>query len=150
MTSITRRGRERVVTARSYWWVPGSVVLVVLGLVLLLGPVLGLGQGSEEPKYSLEQLDPVIVHNYEYVAAHADHAARIPCYCGCESLDHRSLLDCFVRPEGGWEPHATYCRICGQEADDLEAQLSQGASIESVRASIDAAYGRLGPPTRTR
>ena len=40
---------------------------------------------------------------YEAAAADEDAMTQVRCYCGCEAfLDHRNLLDCFVRPEGGW------------------------------------------------
>lgn len=131
------------------WWLPGAAVAAVLGVVLLVGLGLGIGRNTASGGYSLEGLPPETVLNYEYAAAHPEHASRIPCYCGCESLEHRSLLDCFVKPDGGWEPHATYCGVCRQEATEMEAMLNGGASIESVRIQIDERFGGLGRPTNT-
>lgn len=135
--------------ARSYWWVPGGVAVGGLGAALFLGLGLGIGRQPQSTDYSLSGQAPEIVHAYEFTADHAEHAARIPCYCGCAELGHRHLLDCFVKPDGGWEPHATYCGVCRDEASDLEAMLAAGESIENIRVQIDQRYGRLGKPTDT-
>ena len=73
----------------------------------------------------------------------------VPCYCGCVGLGHQSLLDCFVRPTGGYEPHASGCAICTREATQVEEMLEQGASAATIRATIDANYAKYGRPTNT-
>jgi hypothetical protein len=115
---------------------------------LLFGAVFGKSGGSAEA-FTLAGLDASTAHHYEFAAAHPDGMARIPCYCGCVGLDHGSLLDCFVKPEGGWEAHASNCGVCGDEAAKVEAMLAQGESIDSVRATIVDQFGRLGRPTDT-
>ena len=40
-----------------------------------------------------------------------DLLVALPCFCGCVSYApaHRSLYDCFVRPDGAFETHAAGC-----------------------------------------
>jgi len=59
-----------------------------------------------------------------------DVLAQQPCYCYCQRMGHRSLLDCFR------DLHATGCDICINEAR-LAGQLSrQGKTAEEIRAAI--------------
>jgi len=59
-----------------------------------------------------------------------DVLAQQPCYCYCQRMGHRSLLDCFK------SLHATSCEICINEAR-LAGQLSrQGKTAEEIRAAI--------------
>lgn len=81
-----------------------------------------------------------------YVAAAADPEAfsAVRCYCGCEAmLEHRHLLDCFVRPDGAWERHALGCGICQVEARDVIAGRAAGEPLEDIVADIDATYGGI-------
>ena len=58
--------------------------------------------------------------------------AQQPCYCYCQQMGHRSLLDCFT------SLHSTSCDICINEAR-LAGQLRrQGKSVEEIRATIIA------------
>ena len=134
--------------AGNRWWLPGAAVVALLALALLFGAVFR-GGGESAQAFTLSGLDAATVHHYEFAAAHPADMARIPCYCGCFGLDHGSLLDCFVKPEGGWEAHASTCGVCGDEAGKVEARLAQGEPIESVRAAIIDQFGHLGRPTDT-
>jgi hypothetical protein len=56
--------------------------------------------------------------------------AQQPCYCYCQRMGHRSLLDCFT------SLHSTKCAICINEAR-LAGQLHrQGKTAEEIRAAI--------------
>ena len=56
--------------------------------------------------------------------------AQQPCYCYCQRMGHRSLLDCFT------SLHSTRCDICINEAR-LAGQLHrQGKSAEEIRTAI--------------
>ena len=58
--------------------------------------------------------------------------AQQPCYCYCQRMGHRSLLDCFR------SSHSASCEICINEAR-LAGQLHrQGKSLEEIRAAIIA------------
>ena len=70
-----------------------------------------------------------------------DVLVQQPCYCYCQRIGHRSLLDCFA------SLHATTCTVCIKEAR-LAGQLHrQGKSAEEIRAAIIQKEGaNLGSP----
>jgi hypothetical protein len=83
-----------------------------------------------------------------YRAADADREAfaSVTCYCGCvEFLDHRQLLDCFVRPGGGWERHAVGCAVCQDEARDVIDLRAQDVPLADISRRIDDRYGAMAP-----
>lgn len=85
-------------------------------------------------------------HQTLYLAAADDREAfsQVACYCGCEAfLDHRHLLDCFERPDGGWERHATGCAVCLSEARDVVEWRSQQVPIDEIVRRIDERYGAI-------
>lgn len=82
-----------------------------------------------------------VAGHYHAAAGHPGAYAEVPCFCGCEAmLGHRSLLDCFVRPEGGWEPHAAGCVVCLDESEMLRTVLAGGSPPGEIRAAIVDAY----------
>lgn len=84
--------------------------------------------------------DPLASH-YRFAAAHPHAYRQVPCFCGCETaLGHRSLLDCFVRAQGGWEAHAAGCAVCIQESKMLRSMLADGASPAEIRAEVIARF----------
>ena len=121
---------------------PGVVVASIAAAGLFWG-------GSTKPSFALDGLPEATVRNYHFVESHSQLAERIPCYCGCYSFGHRSLLDCFVRPEGGYERHASDCGICGMEANDVERMLGEGSDPVAMRTAIDTKYAKYGKPTNT-
>ena len=132
-----------------------AVVAVVVGGALpagVIGSIAAVGiwlSGPAPTAFSLDGLPEATVHNYHFIESEPDLASRIPCYCGCRSLSHRNLLDCYLRPDGGYEQHASGCGICGWEADDVEKMLAEGADPSRIRAAIDEEYGSYGKPTDT-
>ncbi|MEQ1874575.1 MAG: PCYCGC motif-containing (lipo)protein [Ilumatobacteraceae bacterium] len=94
---------------------------------------------------SLASLPSEMSSMYQYAADHADHFATIPCYCGCDnSLGHRSLEDCFVTAEGGWDAHASGCGVCSAEATTAKELLDDdGVAAADVRQQV---IDRYGPP----
>ena len=65
---------------------------------------------------------------------------QLPCYCWCDRIDHKSLLDCFV------DEHAEYCGICQDSALWAEKRLKERASLATIRQEIvdhySGEYGR--------
>lgn len=86
--------------------------------------------------------DPFLVH-YEGAADHPDVFSEVPCFCGCEAmLEHRHLLDCFVRPDGdGWEAHATGCGVCLGEAEQVLALIADGVPPDEIVEQVVAEWG---------
>lgn len=90
-------------------------------------------------------------HQKMYRAAAADPEAfqAVACYCGCEEfLDHRHLLDCFERPDGGWERHATGCAVCLVEARDVVEMRADGTPIAEIIRQIDDRYSAITAATK--
>jgi hypothetical protein len=56
--------------------------------------------------------------------------AQQPCYCYCQRIGHRGLLDCF-RTE-----HAATCNVCTKEALLASRMHREGKSAEEIRAAI--------------
>lgn len=80
---------------------------------------------------------------YREAHDHADLFAQIPCFCGCDAmLGHRHLLDCFARPDGGWEAHAMGCGVCLGEAEQIRDLLATGVTdAEQIRTAVVAEWG---------
>ncbi len=81
---------------------------------------------------------------------------KIPCYCGCVSMEHlgvshKHLRDCFIFDDGTFDDHASYCDICIYEALDVDRWYKEGVPVREIRTRIDAKYGggKYGPPTKT-
>lgn len=126
--------------------VGGALPAGVISSIAAAGIWLG---GSAPSAFALDGLPEGTVHNYHFVESQPELAARIPCYCGCHSLAHRNLLDWYIRPDGGYERHASGCGICGWEADDVERMVADGMHASSIGAAIDEEYGSYGKPTDT-
>lgn len=112
--------------SRPWWALLVAVVAVAatVGLVVTdrsaasseaaAAPMMQVAPGGE---IELASLPADHRHLYEAAADDEEAFSAVRCYCGCESfLDHATLRDCFVRPEGGWERHATGCAVCLGEA----------------------------------
>lgn len=90
-----------------------------------------------------EDVPEAVAVLYRAAHEHADIYAEVPCFCGCEAmLGHRHLLDCFARPNGGWEAHALGCGVCLGEAQQVEDLLAIGiADAGSIRELVIAEWG---------
>jgi hypothetical protein len=56
--------------------------------------------------------------------------AQLPCYCYCDRIGHRGLLDCFA------SKHGADCEICVKEALFAMQEHRNGKSAEQIRAEI--------------
>jgi hypothetical protein len=132
------------VSGRVPWVIAGAAALGVAALVLWPAG----GRGSEHPAPrdgvgAAAVLRPVAVPRTPGAIEAYGAARRLPavldglyCYCDCaRTAGHRSLLTCFE------SEHGAYCDICIREAV-LAARLAEDeASLESIRAAIDAELG---------
>jgi hypothetical protein len=78
-----------------------------------------------------------------------DVLERMPCYCSCGAVGHKSLRDCFLEGGDGFEEHASYCDLCVNEALDVYTWQKQGLNLQEIRSRIDEKYSRYGEPTDT-
>lgn len=73
---------------------------------------------------------PTVQHAYSVAALIPRVLAQQPCYCHCDQMGHRSLLDCYA------SQHAAYCGVCLKEAL-LAGQLTeQGQDPATIRQKI--------------
>ncbi|MDX1619449.1 MAG: PCYCGC motif-containing (lipo)protein [Nitriliruptorales bacterium] len=104
------------------------------------------------PGGTIALADLPVDHQRLYRAAADDPEAftEISCYCGCEAfLDHRHLYDCFVRPSGSWERHATGCAVCLAEAEQVLEGRAGDVPIDEIGRQIDATFGGITDSTDT-
>jgi hypothetical protein len=88
---------------------------------------------------------------YAFALTRPDVLQYMPCYCGCVAMDHRSNLDCFLRPRQAgmgisFEEHASYCVVCVDTALMAKRMLAEGASFGAIRDAVDASFGDTGAP----
>lgn len=143
---------------RPWWALAFSLVAFTAAVWLVVGPM-AQGQTSEHESPQMLQVAPggevelaslSSEHQVLYEAAVADPEAftQVRCYCGCEDfLAHRHLLDCFERPEGGWERHATGCAVCLAEAEEVVEQRAAGTPLDEIIRRIDNRYGQITATT---
>jgi hypothetical protein len=130
-----------------------TVVAVVVTVIVLAAAAAGVlvlaGGGRDEPgmrvapggAIELADVPDHMAMHYRFAAAHPRAYRAVPCYCGCDdSLEHRYLLDCFLRPGGEWEGHAAGCAVCIQESEIVRLMLAEGASVDEIRTEIVGRY----------
>lgn len=131
------------------------VVLAVL-VVLVAGGARAASTGHEAPPGSaampmlgpdgvldLATVSPAVAAEYHYAADHTDAYRQMRCWCGCEkAFGHRSLADCFVRPDGAWEAHGAGCGVCTAEAMTARKRLDAGDNPALIARDLDARFGR--------
>lgn len=140
---------------RPWWALAIAVVALTTAVTLLLQDRAPVAAPEPAGDSAMMQVAPGGVvelaalpadHQYLYqqAAATPEIFAEVRCYCGCkEFLGHRHLLDCFLRPDGAWERHATGCAICLQEARDVLELEADGLTADEIGQQIDARYGGI-------
>ena len=129
-------------------------VAFAMVLTIVLGGFIGYTMGGgnhgmnamapQAQGMMLDALPADVAVHYQYAAAHPGDYGQMACYCGCQAtLDHKSLLDCFVRPSGGWDPHASGCAVCVQESQMVRHMLEMGRQPSAISVAIDAKFGGL-------
>lgn len=129
-------------------------LLVGIGAASLLG-VLGhlgaapraTGRGGATPALPAQvRGGPRSEAAYRVALAQPELLAGLSCYCGCERSvhPHASLRECFLRPDGSFEPHASGCEMCQDEALQAAAWAAEGAAWSEIRIRIDEQFGAIG------
>lgn len=143
---------------RPWWALVVSLTAFAVAVWLVAGPLAPSDSGDHDapqmlqvsPGGEVELASLPAEHQVLYEAAVADQRAftQVRCYCGCEDfLAHRHLLDCFERPEGGWERHATGCAVCLAEAEEVVEQRAAGTPMDEIIRRIDNRYGGIAATT---
>lgn len=97
-----------------------------------------------------------VAEAYIYAAQNQDKVMYLACYCGCAGmqhsdklLSHKSLKDCYIQPDGSYEPHASECKLCNDITLEARDMLMTGYSLKDVRKKIDDKYSGRGVGTNT-
>jgi hypothetical protein len=91
---------------------------------------------------------------YAFAMYHPQIVKWMPCYCGCAAMDHRSNLDCYLKPgqpgaKTVFEEHASYCDICVQITLKTKQLYAEGRSLREIRQAVDQQFGGSAPGTST-
>lgn len=97
-----------------------------------------------------------VAEAYIFAVQNPDRVMYLACYCGCAGmqhsdklLSHKSLRDCYLKPDGSYEPHASECKLCNDITLEARDMLMKGYSLKDVREVIDDAYSGRGVGTNT-
>lgn len=97
-----------------------------------------------------------VMEAYIFAVQNPDEVMYLACYCGCAGmqhsdklLSHKSLKDCYLKPDGSYEPHASECTLCNDITLKARDLLMTGYSLKDVRKTIDDEYSGRGVGTNT-
>ena len=97
-----------------------------------------------------------VAEAYIFAVQNQDRLKYLACYCGCAGmqhsdvlLSHKSLKDCYIKPDGSYEPHASECKLCNDITLEARDMLMTGYSLKDVRTKIDNEYSGRGVGTNT-
>lgn len=129
-----------------------KVAVALVSLMLVSAAAIGVGVvmgGGHQQQMrvaaggtiELTSMPSWMASHYRFAAMNTRAYEQVPCFCGCDAtLEHRSLLDCFVRPDGGWERHASGCAVCTDESEMIRAGLARGSPMRQIRSEIVDIY----------
>ena len=93
---------------------------------------------------------------YTFASGNQKLVMYISCYCGCANMqhsdkliEHKSLKECYIKPDGSFEPHASSCKLCNDITLEVKELLGQGYSLKDARKTIDEKYSGRGVGTNT-
>ena len=66
------------------------------------------------------------IATYEKARRLPDLFSELPCFCGCQWINHSSLLDCFQTT------HGAKCGLCQEEAEIAERLHTQQQLMKSI------------------
>jgi hypothetical protein len=97
-----------------------------------------------------------VAEAYIFAVQNQDKLMYLACYCGCAGmqhsdklLSHKNLKECYIKPDGSYEPHASECKLCNDITLEARDMLMKGYSLKEVRKIIDDAYSGRGVGTNT-
>lgn len=116
-------------------------------------PMMGADEAwAARPAYV--SANPATEEAYAFALAHPQIVKWMPCYCGCEAMDHGSNLDCYYKhgqpgDRAVFEEHASFCDICVQITLKTKQLDAEGKSLSEIRQIIDQTFGGATPGTLT-
>jgi hypothetical protein len=133
-------------------------ILIMIGILFIY--IINTSNNNDD----LPQLNPIkggasppfFVYNskeslkaYRIATAIPEILEKIPCYCSCFRINHISVKNCFIKPNGEYSPHGSNCTICMHIVMDVYKMYKKGVNIRDIRNNIDLYYARYGEPTPT-
>lgn len=98
-------------------------------LTMSLAELTGYAKNALQKKYPEEKWEayrfPEYVFSnessetgYKIAVKHPKLLAKIRCYCPCDTVGHKNLLDCFLEngKPGVYDRHGSFCTICYTQA----------------------------------
>lgn len=128
-----------------------SLIYIAAGVVILGGIFVILSNNTEADNYddlnlpSYAYNNPLTLKAYGYTLKNPEVVEKIPCYCGCGGMGHKSLKNCFISDEGVYSSHASNCDICVGEVIRIKNLFDSGMYISEIKEVIDGEYRRYGP-----
>ncbi len=113
-------------------FIPAAIAIAAI-LIIAYKPA-----KPELPEFS--QKTGHVAEAYIFAAQNQDKLIYLACYCGCAGmqhsdklLSHKSLKDCYIKPDGSYEPHASECKLCNDITLEARDLLMTGYSLKDVR-----------------
>jgi hypothetical protein len=125
-----------------------AATLILIG-IFWLGPNL-INKGEDTENYddlnlpSYAYTNATTLKAYGYAIQNPEVIEKIPCYCGCEGIDHTSLLSCYISNDGVYSSHASNCDICVGEVMRIKNLYESGMYISEIKEIIDKEYSQYG------
>ncbi len=139
------------------------IVYAVYSGSLLLGKAIGEKQANwntskparpDLPEFA--QKTTRVEEAYIFAVQNQDKLKYLACYCGCAGMQHsdvlishKSLKECYIKPNGEFESHASECKLCNDITLEARDMLMKGYSLKEVRKTIDEEYSGMGVGTNT-
>ncbi len=132
-------------SGRTPWIVASAAVIALLAVVTVTRRGAAVVHPDPRPGIGADQVlpDGMLLGGpgvrEAYAAARAVPATLDGLYCHCDCakhFGHRSLLTCFA------SDHGSQCDICVGEAILAQQLAAQGNSLQQIRQTIDARFGR--------
>jgi hypothetical protein len=131
------------------------VLAIIATLVFIIGIYFSNLSSKQNKIPDYAQRTKEVKLAYEFALSNPEALTKIPCYCGCVRLGHRSVEDCFIKEfkkDGKivFERHGAYCGMCYSIVLDVKELSQQGKSIPETRKFIIDKYSKYGDqPTNT-
>ncbi len=151
-----------------------GVVVVVIASVLTItyalysgSPMLGKAISDKQTNWDTNkpakpdlpefaQKTTRVAEAYIFAVQNQEKLKYLACYCGCAGMQHsdvlishKSLKECYIKPNGEYEPHASECKLCNDITLEARDMLMKGYSLKDVRKTIDDEYSGRGVGTNT-
>ncbi|MBS3066880.1 hypothetical protein J4205_03565 [Candidatus Pacearchaeota archaeon] len=131
----------------NYIWI-GIFIISLFGTFLIIK--MAYANPFDLPGYAFTK--PGIKEAYSFAKLDSDKLTGLPCNCGCMNdaanhggrLHSRGLIDCFMKGDvnngGEWDPHASECGLCYEDALLAKKEYENGKTKEEIRWILNEKY----------